>query len=236
MCLQKIIFLWCILKTYSIAYVFRELLYFLECFVQVLKYISFLKKISNINKVNITNMNIIKLEDEIVRLDKILKKPMASITFKEIISLVFHAIELLMNDKTDPDHIYWWKIYEEFMDELNQQNKKIWPELVISKSDHYRRINIMLIITPFIRSKNILMLLLRLLYVEKYKRPYINKVHEYYKILNHRLDKNIIVATKLSLAELFEYLQLHLERYQKIYSDERLFEYQIAEAILRHIK
>lgn len=93
----------------------------------------------------------------------------------------------------------------------------------------------------FVKSNNIFMLLLRLLYVENYKRSYVFKSYGYHKILACK----IVVVGKLSLAkkeidelslfDLFEFLRLGINYYIKIYGNDLHFEYQLGKTILNQL-
>ncbi|XWV26593.1 hypothetical protein QJ857_gp0474 [Tupanvirus soda lake] len=177
-------------------------------------------------------MTSIILNEQITPLEKIINKNINNLTFKEIISLVFHAASILSNDNLDTISQGWTDIYTEFEKELEKQNKSKWPQMSITKNDYNRRIDIFSTGGSFISSKNIFMLMLRLLYVENYKRPYVYKSYNYHKVLGYK-PKTIdnVCVKKLSLAELFEHFKICMKHYMRVYSDEKHFEYQLGKTI-----
>lgn len=178
-------------------------------------------------------MSTINIIDYIIPLDKIIDKNINNVTFKEIISLVFHATLIISNDTTEPDHDKWKQIYTQFEKELAIQNTKKWSYMTIIKNDYGKRIDIFSTDTSFIPTDNIFMLLLRLLYIEKYKRPYVYKSYKYHKILGYKLEieQNILVKN-ISLLELFEILHKYMKYYIKIYNDGKYIEFNLGKEII----
>lgn len=181
-------------------------------------------------------MTTIHLNDQIVPLEKIVDKNINDVSFREIISLIFYAAISISKNKSNPDQIEWKEIYNNFENELVEQNKQKWPQILISKNDYNKRIDVISAYSPFIETKNIFMLLLRLLYIENYKRPYIFKSYNYHKILGCKMrNKTDIIIKNLSVMDLFGILKQHLNRYMKIYNDENNFEYLLCGAIMKQI-
>lgn len=181
-------------------------------------------------------MTTVFLEDQIIPLNKIINKNSKNITFKETISLIYHAAALMSNNNEHPDKENWEKLYNEYKTELEKQNRIKWPHIEFIKNDYDKRMDILIVKSSFIYSKNIFMLLLRLLYIENYKRPYIYKTYEYHKILGHKVDDYPdIIAKNMSINDLFGLLKQHLIFYKKIYNDDMHFEYQLANIILNQI-
>ena len=182
-------------------------------------------------------MTTIMLSEQIITLDKLINKSMDNLTFKEIVSLVFHAIIAIVNDPLMPGHSEWKEIYQQFEKNLREQNQVGWPNMKIIKNDMDRRIDVYSLRPPFIISDNILTLLLQILYMEKYKRSYVFKTYHYHKILGHTIKyrkKNIIVE-QCSLENIFDCLKAALEYYVKIYKNDIRIEYQLSYAILKQI-
>ncbi|XWV25332.1 hypothetical protein QJ856_gp0438 [Tupanvirus deep ocean] len=177
-------------------------------------------------------MTSITLNEQITPLEKIINKSINNLTFKEIISLVFHAASILSNDNMDTISQGWKDIYADFEKELEKQNKIKWPHMSITKNDYNRRMDIFSTGGSFISSKNIFMLMLRLLYVENYKRPYVYKSYNYHKILSYKPKiTHDVCVKKLSISELFEHLKLCMKHYLKVYNDDKHFEYQLGKTI-----
>lgn len=160
-------------------------------------------------------MATIALHEQILPLTVILNKNINNITLRETISLIFHAIILIYNDEICEQ---WKELYDGFEKELHQQNDKTWPYISITTNN---TVDIFLS-ESFIKSNNILMLLLRLLYIEN-KKKYINMVSE----------NNINISIKkLSLNYLFDILKNQIKYYIKTYPDNKYVEYHLGNAIL----
>lgn len=185
----------------------------------------------------------ISLTDYLIDLNKILQKSIQSITFEEIVSLVFHAGKQMLFDND------WYVYYQDFEQDVEQQNNKLWPRLSIVKNDYSKRIDIYSIKT-FEKSRHLFTLLLRLLYIENYKKQYVYRSSQYHKILNH-----VIVTAKrlapdqfgpgvthyeiniknISLKQLFDLLGEYITYYIGIYTDDNKIEYQLGRAILNQL-
>lgn len=179
-------------------------------------------------------MNI--LEENVTPLEKILSKTVNNLTLKETLSLVIYAAKNLANDVDFSDNKMWKDLYQEFEQDLVKQNDKGWPNLLIVKNDYGRRIDIFCTGTYYINSNNLLMLLLRILFVENYKRKYIYKSYNYHNVLGHKLnDRPNKPVTKISLVELFELLQCQLQYYLKVYDDDDHYENCLGTKIVSHL-
>jgi hypothetical protein len=181
-------------------------------------------------------MTTVVLEEQIIPLDKIINKNSKSVSLKETISLIFHATVLISNDSAHPDKEKWKELYNEYKTILEKQNKIKWPQIIITRNDYQKRIDILTTSSSFVKSNNIFILLLRLLFVENYKRTYIYKAYGYYKILGHKInDYPDIIAKNMSVSDLFDLLKKHLFFYKKIYNEDLHFEYQLVNTILKQI-
>lgn len=174
-------------------------------------------------------MTIIALSDYLIDLDKILSKKINRINFQDIISLIFHAIEKIGHDFPE------WKIlYIQFQKEFDKQNELKWPRLSVNRNDYSKRMDIFCH-DVYIVSNNLLTLLLRLLYMENYKRGYTLRSYHYHKILGKTfpLEKRV---EEYSLWQLFELLDKCLTYYLEIYDDESRIENRLADKIVGLIK
>jgi hypothetical protein len=172
-------------------------------------------------------MATVDLRDQIIDLDKILSIESNELTIKDIISLIFHTVIQMASDNV------WKKYYHEFESELAKQNELEWPKFSIMKNDYDKRFDIILF-KSFLKSNHLLMLLLRLLYVENYKSAKRSPDNYYHDILLHKMTvKNQI--QKLSLTDLFELLKKCVDQYIKVYNHEGYFEYQLGDTILCQI-
>lgn len=187
-------------------------------------------------------MSITDLSQNLVPLDRLLDKMTNTVSFKESVCLIFHAIEAVSRDTVDPDSTAWASIYQQFTSELTGQRTLQWPQLEITRNDYSRRIDILTITKSFAPSTNICMLLFRLLYIESYKRPYVLKSYNYTRILGHRFKSkaksptDAVTVSSLSLLQLFELLAEFIKYYMRIYSDTSTIEYQLGKVILEQIK
>ena len=177
--------------------------------------------------------------ENIVPLDKIKQKLIKDITFKETISLIYHAAQKLIDNQDYEDGQKWKDLFNEFHSELVEQDKRSWPKLIIIKNDYSMRIDIFYTGQSYISSNNFLMQLFRLLYVENYKRTYIYKSFNYHNILGHKLsnqsNNSNLPIQKISLEELFILLKEQLKYYLKIYNDNDNFEHALANELLEQI-
>lgn len=178
----------------------------------------------------------ITLTEQIIQFDKIIGKSINELTFKESISLIFHAIKNLSDDQTRDDHMEWRNIYQEFLALFEEQNKTGWPQLIISRNDYDKRMDISSLSTPFLKANNLLIMLIRLIYVENYKRSYVYKTYRYHKVLGYKNNSLSKMEIKnASLSDLLLCLRDGLEHYLKIYYDKNQFEYQLVKNILSQI-
>lgn len=177
-------------------------------------------------------MSIVVLENEIDNLDLLMSKKINELTFKNIISLIFHCFPRILEDNSfDNTEIKYWKLFhDEFLKELQIQNKQKWPGFFFIEKMY----NIEAITDKsFVRSKNLLMLLLRLSYTEKEKEKHISS-HHYKKILNNCIRHNIHHEIKsLSLKELLDLLETHINYYLKIYNNDLSFENSLGKTIIK---
>ena len=130
------------------------------------------------------------INNEITPLDKIITKCIHDLTFKDIISLIFHSVIVMATDKNDIQFHKWKALYFEFKNEIEKQNDFGWPQIKIIRNDLCKCINILFIEKVYIPSENILTHLYRLLHIENYKRTYNYESYNYHKILNHKLNLN----------------------------------------------
>ena len=160
------------------------------------------------------------IDNHVIPLDKIIIKPIKDMTFKDIISLVFHSIIIMSKDPNNPFQEKWKLLYDEFENELEIQNELKWPKITIIKNENCKRIDVLSISKLYINSDNILTHLFRLLCVENYKRAYIYESYNYHKILNCKLNMgdNERIIKNISLNEIFTLFEIYMEYYMNIYN------------------
>jgi len=177
-------------------------------------------------------MTSIFVEQYLIPLDKLLDKNISNITLEETISLIIHTIQI-MATKDNPDKFVWKKINDEFITYIAKQNAKMWPAMTVIKNYYDKCLDILLISESFINSKNILVLLFRLLFIEKYKQS--NNFAYFCLVLDYRLDNDNFSDNKLisdlSLDAIFDLLSKHLNYYFKVYNNKLHLEYQLAKSI-----
>lgn len=170
------------------------------------------------------------LENEIVPFTELHTKNIKQMSFKDIISLIFYACEKI-SGSCDP----WNNYYQEFQNDLILQNKLKCPKFRPITNDFSKRVEIFCD-KGFIVSNNFLTILLRMLYVENRKKG-ITGTYHYHKVLDHIIIPRTSVENikKLSVYDLFELLKPYVSYYMKIYNDESMFEYQMANVILNQL-
>ena len=173
-------------------------------------------------------MDPIKLPEQIASLEKIIKNSTNCISFLDVVGLVFHGISLLSQSDDGCKNIY-----SEFLEGSDKQHKNRWPELIIIKNDYSKRVDVMSN-KSFIASKNLLVLLQRMLYIETQKEKYVYSTYNYYPILPYIINKNIDVK-KLSLDDVFDLCKECMVYYTKIYNDDGKFENILARNILKQL-
>lgn len=179
-------------------------------------------------------MNIIKLKDQLIPIEVIIDKNINSITFKETISLVFHSAYHVAENIFEEDNTKWKDFCVEFEKQLKRQNEKSWPYLRILKNDKNRRIDIILTGTPLISTTNFFVLLLRLLYIENYKKMFTSMY--YHQILDYKQrTSNNMTIKHISLADIYKHLKKNLEYYIQVYNDEKYYENQLARSLLKQL-
>ena len=179
--------------------------------------------------------NNIYVDNYLVKYETIMQKNYNNITFKDVISLIFYSIKNL-SQISDPEYYKWKIFYENFNEELENQNNMKWPLLDVIKNDFLRKMDILIEDTIFIKSDHILMLLLRLMYIEDFKEKKLLKSDQYYPILNYKInflyDK---LLHELSLIDFFDMLKKYLLYYIRIYDNEKSIEYKLAQNMLNQI-
>lgn len=186
--------------------------------------------------------------------DTIMNKHINVMTFKDIISLVFYAMEDIKEnnknifDQTEPINYNisnqneminqnsqikkWIELFDEFTTTLKIQNNKRWPKLNHIRNNFRKRLEIFSS-ASYHPSRNILMLLLRLLYVETYKISNISVADDYYDILGHRISTSDRYSPdKITMSRLFEILKMHLQHYMRIYHNEMIYENILCKSII----
>uniref|UniRef100_A0A6C0LUS9 Uncharacterized protein n=1 Tax=viral metagenome TaxID=1070528 RepID=A0A6C0LUS9_9ZZZZ len=164
--------------------------------------------------------------------DDISLKKSNQLTFHDVISLTFHGAKNL--SELEPD--LWEDLYKEFIEELYKQNKKGWPLTVLNYNIKSCRIDVNST-KPYIKTKNFLMQLFRLLYLETVKEEGIQKTFNFHQILSYQIiqDDELIEIENISLKRLFVFLSTYLKYYISIYNDETKIEYQLGKVILNQI-
>ena len=178
-------------------------------------------------------MTSIVYDEQIIPLVKIIDKNINNITFRELISLIFHALSIEANNESNDN--LWHKLHKEFLQELDTQNKEQWPVMSLIRNDFSKRMDLFTN-DVFIKSENFFTYLFRLLVVERYKRPYIYKSYNYHKVLGHKLKTSDSVAVeKLSITELFTYLKIFMDHYISVYNKDIYFEHQLGRKIFNQL-
>jgi hypothetical protein len=207
----------------------------------------------------IINMNehimkyLVTLDDYIFTKDEIINRNIDTFNFKEIISLLFHAIKnisekkdmgsLVLSIPQSKDDVVdikngidkWMLFYKDFEADLETQNTRRWPKLSYIRNDFRKRLEIFSSM-HYHNSKNLLMLVLKLLYIETFKAKNLPANNDYHDVLNNIIHINDNhPANKISLPRLFEIFKLYMQHYIKIYNNEMMQEYSLGKSILAQI-
>lgn len=182
-----------------------------------------------------TNFNPTNL---LVGRDILFPKNLPDINFREILSLFFHAIEnISLSDypcSSEQKKIFT-QFYTDFKNNILDQNKMGWPKLNYIKNDYKRLFEIF---TPslYYPSKNILVLLLRLLHIETFKDDEIRTIKTetiYHQVLSHKVNIGDKYNCKeISLVRLFEILKEYMNYYVAVYNHTMCYENRLGLAIL----
>ena len=150
--------------------------------------------------------------------------------------LFFYAVKNMTGDKnTGPNPIErkkWTQFYTDFEKTFEAQNNVSWPKLNYIDNGYRKRLEIF---TPssYYPSKNILILLSRLVYIENYKTQHIHNRKDYHKILTHKIDiPDKYISTKVTFIRLFEILKMYMNYYLRIYQNGMMYENILAKLIL----
>ena len=177
-------------------------------------------------------MNLINKNFNIPRYNEILNLTTSNLKFVDVIVLVLCAFENTLDNNLI---IY----FREFNTDITNQFEIKWPELIVNINDYKKRSDIFCI-EPFIRTQNILTLLIRLLYIENVKKTRRNPNMTHHQVI----DKNIgtidpmMIDKKLSMVtfiELLQLLELCIKYYMTVYYDEFLLEHKIGFSIIKYL-
>jgi len=185
---------------------------------------------------------VIDLKDYLLNKDAILSKNISELNFHEVISLVFYAIEgihsgegISTSSTSNQSNADWTSLYKDFLALLESENKRRWPKLNCITNSYRKRLEVFFPST-FTQTNNILLLLLRLLYVETFKVDNMPAQLAPHPVLLHHINiPDKYKSTEVSLVRLFELLKSYLGYYVKIYHNEMMFEYVLGKKVSDHI-
>jgi hypothetical protein len=199
----------------------------------------------------------VNLDDYIVKKNTIIDRNISILNFREIISLIFHAVGSVA-EKGDilddpivakapvkelssglssglPSEEKWIKFHEEFVIDLEAQNTRRWPKLSYIRNDFRKRLEVFST-TSYHSSRNLLILILRLLHIETFKLKNLPQNPDYHEILTHTISiPDKYVSNKVSMVRLFEILKLYVQYYCRIYHNEMMYEYALGKSIVDQI-
>jgi len=166
-------------------------------------------------------------------MNQISQKDIDDITFEDTIKLfLYMAFQLALTNEG------WNNYYVDFLNCLGKQNDKGWPNLTFTRNYLNKRLD-SLSTNSFVKTDNILLLLLQLLYIEKSKQNNNNIYTSFEKtnILDHLIDSSESSSEdSLSMDDICDFLNDHLQYYTHVYHNKMLYEYQISSTILFAIK
>lgn len=181
------------------------------------------------------------LEDVIISQDILMNKHINNLNFKDIISMIFHAVKNTDEKKLDTitDNAKWKNFHEDFKLNLELQNNRGWPKLNYIKNDTRKRLEIFSP-TSYNITKNLLILLLRLIYIESFKlnelasTPYGRG--NFHEVLTYKIDiPDKYPASDVSFIRLIEILKMYISYYTRIYQNVMMYEYSLGTSILEQL-
>jgi len=177
-------------------------------------------------------------DDLLTSQDILMTKSINNLNFKDIISMIFHSVKNINDKKTDTvvEYTKWHDFYEDFKLNLEIQNNRSWPRLNYIKNDSKKRLEIFSP-TSYNITKNLLILILRLLYIENFKLKEATSIStSFHEILTYKIDiPDKYPISDLSLVRLFEIFKMYMSYYTRIYSNPMMYEYSLGASILDQI-
>lgn len=191
-------------------------------------------------------MNAKFIERKTVALSRILQKKPSQLTFREVISLIFHLSQKIRSASTAtirrnhkdsniiPDNAdLWLQLYSRFTEDMTVQERIRWPILTFMVNTYEKRIDVKNVNGSLIETENLLMLLAQILFIENGKRMLRQQYAAFPKVLGHKIQ---VVGTEtvanISTHEIFLLLEKHLQHYIGHTSRDSL-EHRIATSILK---
>jgi hypothetical protein len=179
----------------------------------------------------------IVLDNLLTSQESLLDRNLNSLNFREIICMIFHATKNIYEKRVDTHDKKWSDFYNEFLINLEAQNKIGWAKLVYITNQIRRRLEIF---SPssFVPSKNLLVQILRLLYIEDFKMQNLPLIENknFYEILTYKIDiPDKYTVRQVSLPRLFEILKLYVGYYIRIYENGLMYECVLGKAIFEQI-
>lgn len=190
----------------------------------------------NLSSLLVKPMTKFIIDNKILPLDRILTKCAAQITFRDMISLIFHASRIMSAKSNDPNNTEWNNLHKKFEHEINCQDCEHWPILQLRFSEFEKCIEIQNLNGKFLETDNFLTLLAYILYIEGYKRS-MYQTHGYVKILTAKVSSRLsksqsdISVSKMSISFLLWMLKLFIDLYLEIYARHSSIEFKIGQAI-----
>ena len=177
------------------------------------------------------------LDDTLINKNLLMNKHINTLNFREIICLIFHAVKTI-SESTDPEnpHQQWIQFYKDFELNLEHQNNKRWPKLSLMENRFRKRLEIFSP-TSYNTTKNILVLILRLLYIENYKiKNALSPNTDFHEILTYKINiTDDYESSKVSIVRLFEIFKLYMMYYIKVYNNEMMYENMLGKSILQQL-
>jgi hypothetical protein len=176
----------------------------------------------------------LNLDDVLINKDILMEKHIDTLNFREIICLIFHAIKTI-KEEANITNDEWIQFYKDFEINLEIQNNKYWPKLSLMENKFRKRLEIF---SPSLynSTKNLLILILRLLYVENHKSKYLTDNTDFHEILTHKISiPDKYACSKVSLVRLFEIFKIYMQYYIMIYSNEMMYENILGKSIMEQL-
>lgn len=180
--------------------------------------------------------------DLLIKKISLLNCAVHTLNFRDIISLFFHAVENVSSPTSNikinnsEQKKLFAQFYENFENNIAHQAKFGWPKLSYIRNEHNKRFEIF---TPALYhpSKNILVLLLRLLHIEHFKEDEMSELDSsYHKPLSHKIKiSDQYNCAEISFVRLFEILKEYMIYYTGVYNNGMMYEYSLGTSILNQM-
>lgn len=177
-------------------------------------------------------MSTVNLDNIIISYDICAGKNINQLTMYDTISLVIHMVKRFADGSSDiagPMKNY----YNEYVNQIKEQNNKGWPKIISLRNDTHKRID-GVIGKSHNNTNNLLVLLIKLIHLECEKETPRNGAIK--KILDYNISDTKTESIKtMTVADLLDLLKRYMQYYVSIYCDQTRFENVLGNKIINQI-